>query len=125
MVKVVTYGTLKRGFPYHDILSSAEFIGEDTITGKYNMYDLGLFPAIVVDGDEDKTFNIEVYEADEATQERLDWLEGYTPDGNGLYDKISVTTDNGSEAIMYVMKEAPVGADKIGGWTHEQNKRPD
>lgn len=49
MIRVFVYGTLKRGHANHPLLDTADaiFIGFDSITGPYQMYDLGGFPAVI------------------------------------------------------------------------------
>ena len=70
---VFVYGTLKKGFGNHRLLTKAKFIANACIfDGK--MLDLGAFPALV-EGDMD--IEGELYEVDKATFAALDRLEGH------------------------------------------------
>ncbi len=44
--KLFVYGTLKKDFPLHNTLDSADFVGKGYISG-YAMYNLGSYPAAV------------------------------------------------------------------------------
>ncbi|GAG35317.1 unnamed protein product, partial [marine sediment metagenome] len=48
MIRVLVYGTLKKGHSNHILLEQADakFIGYDSVTGPYQLYDLGNIPAV-------------------------------------------------------------------------------
>ena len=71
---VAVYGSLKRGHFNHDLLSGAEFVGEDWLF-EFTLYDLGPFPAVKrypSDG-----VLVEVYRITTLQLHRLDQLEGF------------------------------------------------
>jgi gamma-glutamylcyclotransferase (GGCT)/AIG2-like uncharacterized protein YtfP len=101
---VFVYGSLKRGFSNHSLLTSSKFCGiTETIDPIFEMYSLGSFPAVVETGN---GFHItgELYEIDSVTLKMLDRLEG----NGSLYTrklvKIWFGTEQG-EAWMYIMPE--------------------
>lgn len=106
---VFVYGTLREGFGNHErYLSDAPKLGEATLCGKYEMYHLGGFPAIV-DGEQNDVMLGEVYEVTEGELARLDMLEGYNPRNprNSMYDRRMVEVEHESgkvmEAFVYIM----------------------
>lgn len=72
-MKVFVYGTLKQGFGNSGLLNRASYLGNAYIKG--NMYSLGVFPAVSLDGN----YRIlgEVYRIDEEILSELDRLEGF------------------------------------------------
>ena len=92
---VFVYGTLKWGFGNHHLLEKAKFMGEYTTDKKYDMINLGAYPAVICGG---KTaIKGELYLIDEEIEKRLDWLEGF-PDH---YKKTELNTPHG-KAFMYI-----------------------
>jgi gamma-glutamylaminecyclotransferase len=74
---VFVYGSLKKGFHNHRLLSSgqAKFLGDaQSIAPEYAMLDLGSFPGLI-EGTQRVTG--ELYEVDDHTFHRLDSLEGH------------------------------------------------
>ena len=97
--KVFVYGSLKRDYSNHSVLSGAKFITEAKTTGSaWHMFSMGGFPGIV-----GGLHNIsgEIYEVDEAGLKRLDWLEG----NGAFYNREVIETDQGL-AWMYVLMDA-------------------
>lgn len=95
--KVFVYGTLKKGNTLRGIdkFGDAEFVGNATTTkSDYNMYTLGAFPAVTMNGEHSVTG--EVWEVDQETFQVLDQIEGY-PD---FYDRSIISTTAG-DAWMY------------------------
>jgi gamma-glutamylaminecyclotransferase len=75
---IFTYGTLKKGLHNNYLLKDSKFIGEAITKNKY-----GLFPSVcesfpfAIKSYADVEIFGEVYEIDNNTLERLDYLEGY------------------------------------------------
>lgn len=109
--RVAVYGSLLEGFGNHRLLEGSQKLGSTIIEG-YNMYSLGAFPCIVPNND-DGRIQVEVYEVDAETMQRLDFLEGYPH----MYDRHEVEYDLGQGeelAWIYFMHKVPgVG----GGYT--------
>lgn len=106
LYRVFVYGSLLTGLHNNVVLQEAGGVcdGEFTTTG-FAMYDLGSFPACVADEDSATDVQGEVWLVDAAGLRALDRLEGYQGPGapGSFYDRITVTLDDGSEALMYVL----------------------
>jgi gamma-glutamylcyclotransferase (GGCT)/AIG2-like uncharacterized protein YtfP len=79
-IRVMVYGTLKKGHPNFRALENAEFLGRCYLEGNYAMLDLGWFPAIVHHNRTDlgaRRVYGEVYRVDEDTLYTLDCIEGH------------------------------------------------
>jgi gamma-glutamylaminecyclotransferase len=74
---VFVYGTLKRGYWNHDLLSSAPFVGEAVSVDDFRMGNVGSFPEIQLAeiGDQAGRVTGEIYDVDERTLQSLDRLE--------------------------------------------------
>lgn len=93
---VAVYGSLKRGFGNHQLLTDAEFLGEDTIGG-WRMLHLGGFPGII-DGNSEEIILIEAYKVSDDEFTRLDSLEGYP----SFYNRKQVSTSFGDAWIYFL-----------------------
>jgi gamma-glutamylcyclotransferase (GGCT)/AIG2-like uncharacterized protein YtfP len=95
------YGTLMRGFRLHDLLSQAKFRGEATVAGR--LCDLGLFPALSLDGV--GRVQGEVYEVDAPTLRIIDRVEGYDAhchSGPYLREPVEVLSTDGKLLAVQV-----------------------
>jgi gamma-glutamylaminecyclotransferase len=72
---VFVYGTLKKGFSNHHLLSCAKFIGTAVTEKHYALYEAGL--PYVISGEQVSTIHGEVYLVDQVTLAILDNLEGH------------------------------------------------
>lgn len=75
-MKVAVYGTLKHGFSNNHILENSVFVRTATLRG-YEMIDLCWFPGVKRTCIMECTIDVEIYDVDEKTLERMDALEGY------------------------------------------------
>lgn len=64
MTRLLTYGTLKRGFHNAFYLKDARFLGEFTTDSVYSMYNFGNYPAVSEIGN--SAIQGEVYQIGEA-----------------------------------------------------------
>jgi gamma-glutamylcyclotransferase (GGCT)/AIG2-like uncharacterized protein YtfP len=105
MIRLFTYGTLKKGFHNAFYLRDAHFLGEFSTDSLYSMYNFGNYPAVSEYG---KTSIVgEVYEISEAQLlaiDRLEWCPNF-------YQRVRIETSFG-EAWMYVVSET-LCADKV------------
>lgn len=84
MIRVFVYGTLKRGGANNVLLrkSGSKCLGFDTVTGAFNMYSMGGFPAVLDDilktGEKvvNRTVHGEVWATTPEGLASLDMLEG-------------------------------------------------
>jgi gamma-glutamylcyclotransferase (GGCT)/AIG2-like uncharacterized protein YtfP len=76
---VFVYGTLKRGYGNHGILSDAIFLGKATTKKKWAMIDNanGSFPYMLEENEKGYHVEGEVYLVDDSELQNLDFLEGY------------------------------------------------
>lgn len=93
-MKLLVYGTLKKGHCNHSILKGATYLGEGTTAPAFTMLHLGGFPGVIPVGE--TAIHGEVYELPTgkegvAMRDRLDRLEGHP----SFYERlpIEVTMD--------------------------------
>ena len=99
---VFVYGTLRQEEVNHDLLVRARFVAEARTEPCFELFDLGAFPAMSVDG---QTAVVgEVYAVDDATLARLDHLEGHPR----LYQRTQIRLEDGQEVQTYLMDRARV-----------------
>lgn len=74
MYNVFVYGSLKKGFGNHGLLSQSEFLGEaETCDSRFKMVSLGSFPGVYDVGND--RIKGEIYAVDHYTLRNLDRLE--------------------------------------------------
>ena len=98
-MNVFVYGSLKKGYWNNSLLRDSEFLYNATTSeSKFDMLDLGSFPAVVDGG---LKINGEVYKVNRRTLEMLDALEG-----NGSFynrEEVLVNSDGGDNlAWIYI-----------------------
>jgi gamma-glutamylaminecyclotransferase len=101
-VLLFVYGTLRRGEPNHLELGEARFLRSVWTEPRYELVDLGDYPALLEDGDAPVAG--ELYEVDAAL---LGWLDRFE-DVPELYERKSVATPDGA-VLAYVMSRARAG----------------
>jgi gamma-glutamylaminecyclotransferase len=113
-MKVFVYGSLKKGFYNHGLLSESTFIDNAMTLPKYTMYDLGGYPAIVEMGDT-PIFG-EVYEVNDIV--RLDRLEGHPK----WYRREQIPTHLGDVWVYIMRAPLPVKANRCpdGIWREKR-----
>lgn len=99
MSKVFVYGSLKKGYHNHRLLSESEFLGEARTKPVFTMVSLGAFPGVVNEG-HTSIFG-EVYEVNAHVLNALDALEGHPH----FYERVRVVLDaHEQEAVwMYIL----------------------
>jgi gamma-glutamylcyclotransferase (GGCT)/AIG2-like uncharacterized protein YtfP len=122
-VRVFVYGTLKRGQSNHGLLINEQYIGADCITMNGRMIDLGAFPGVVRDQQDEGTIRGEVYEVCEDTLNALDWLEGHPT----FYRRDKYKTATGIRCWMYTLPDAAsydrCGAQEDSLWNPTDDER--
>lgn len=113
---VFVYGTLMRGEANHEYyLTDESFKGNASASG-FEMYDIGAFPGIVPG---DGVIPGEIYEVDDETLQRLDYLEGE----GSLYirESVPVIMSTGEEdfALIYVYNGSVEHLERIPVWRRE------
>ena len=74
-MKVIVYGTLKKGGRLSSYLRGADFLTDVYVSG-FKMYDTGFGYPFIMEGKEGDRIWGEKYEVDERTLETLDMVEG-------------------------------------------------
>jgi gamma-glutamylaminecyclotransferase len=113
MIRVFVYGTLKKGHCNHVLLreANAHFIGYDSITGPYNMYDIGAIPAVVDSKSGTRKIRGQLYAMQPEGLASLDMLEGHP----NLYKRRKLWTDvHDRRAWVYFLNAT--------NWLHEDAK---
>ncbi len=118
---VFVYGTLRRGEPnHHRLLNRARFVGEARTEPKYELMDLGPFPALVAGG---ATAVLgEVYTVDARVLADLDRLEGHPR----FYHRTAIRLDDGVVVQVYLMPgDRVAGRPRIvsGDWSRREEER--
>lgn len=124
MTKVAVYGSLRKGMGNNRLLGDSKYLGTTVTKQSCSMYSLGGFPMVSLTRAVCPIV-VEVYECDDGTLERLDFLEGYRgPNAQNFYDRSEVETDLGTALIYHIensTREAPLVAD--GDWVNYKAKR--
>jgi len=119
---VFVYGSLLRGEPNHRLLARSYFVTRAITAPRYQLVDLGAFPAML---DRGRTTVVgEVYHCDAATLEALDRLEGHPR----FYERRAVSLARGPAAAQaYFLVDGRRAAEPIasGDWRAHQQERDD
>lgn len=115
-ITVAVYGSLKKGYSNHPLLSSSKLLFAQWVQG-FTMSSLSAFPACH-EADTDKEVWVEVYEVTPEVFTRLDQLEGYPR----MYNRKQLLLgDNGTENfcnpwIYYMEGESKYPSVPSGFW---------
>lgn len=111
MTKIFVYGTLKRGNCRAGVLRNQQFLGEATTAPSYRLFEVGSYPALVVD-DNGLSVEGELWEVDPECLTLLDEIEGVPT----LYQRMPVVIDDppGVEAETYVYQPSVAGLAECG-----------
>ena len=119
-IRVFVYGTLLRGQPNHRLLKGAVFIGDARTEARFELVDLGPFPAMTGGG---VTRVVgELYVVDASTLSALDRLEGHPR----FYRRQRIRVENAGAAYAYlVTAEQARGLPVIasGDWRQQQKEK--
>ena len=100
---VAVYGSLRRNMHNHYALGKSKYIGTFNSQPIFTMYSVsGKYPAVIKEGS--TSIIIEVFEAEDDVQKKLDHLEGYSEDldkEDNYYNKETIETPYGEAFIYY------------------------
>ena len=117
-VRVFVYGTLKQGHGNNPLLANANasFLGYDTISGHFQMFDLGGIPALVHNKqDRPSTVKGQIFATTDAGLAALDHLEGHPH----FYERIKVWSDMLKRRVWVYFLVAPKFLDSAKNITEE------
>ena len=110
------YGTLKRGYPAHDLMIGAEFLGEALTEPSFQLYSEGWYPMMVTDPT-GIAIEGEVWEVPENMVQKLDHYEG------SEYQRVAIQLQSlhaEKLAVAYLYKGRVTGRKAIGPrWENE------
>lgn len=92
------YGSLKKNYGNHSILSDSEFLGTGETKEEYDMLSFGYYPGVI---NGDNKVQVEVYKVtDVKTLLSLDHLEGHP----SFYEreKVSIKLDSGEDVVAWM-----------------------
>tara|TARA_Y100000996_G_C22518739_1_gene641535 strand:+ start:1220 stop:1573 length:354 start_codon:yes stop_codon:yes gene_type:complete len=101
MIRIFVYGTLRKGDERSFFLTDVEqakFIKEAKTKPLYTLVNLGMFPALIMEGN--TSIVGEVWEVDKRTKQTLDLIEGVPL----LYQDEEIYLDDDTSAIAYVFQ---------------------
>ena len=106
MIRVFTYGTLRRGLSNHDLIDGRYSKVKESQVKGFKKITKGCLPYAITAPDSILDGELYEFETDEILSD-LDLLEGYNLPGYDYnhYDRITIQDINGLEAYMYVMSE--------------------
>jgi len=102
---VSVYGSLLKERGNHGVIGQyipkgkAKFLGEALTKAEFAMCDLGSFPGLSTNGE--NKIHTEVYALDDDAFSSVRMLEGYSEDGNGMYDELEIDTPYG-KSVIYI-----------------------
>jgi gamma-glutamylcyclotransferase (GGCT)/AIG2-like uncharacterized protein YtfP len=102
MIRVLVYGTLKKDHSNHGLLERADskFIGYDSVTGPFRLWDMGAIPAAMDQRKETNKIRGELWATTPEGLASLDMLEGHPH----LYRRRKLITDiHNRRAWMYFL----------------------
>lgn len=113
MSEIFTYGTLKKGFRAHNLLTDSHFLCSVKTHPRYHIYEIGGFPGMVV-GNDDGGVQGELYEVSDEVIEALDGYEG-VPD---LFTREQIELESGTIVWAYIFARSVTGRQEIkdGVW---------
>jgi gamma-glutamylcyclotransferase (GGCT)/AIG2-like uncharacterized protein YtfP len=106
------YGTLRRGQANHSQLADARFVAEARTEPRFELVDLGGFPALLEGGD--TAVSGELYELDGELLARLDEFE----DVPQLYERKQISFDDACAHVYVMPRDRATFAPRIdlGDW---------
>lgn len=111
MNRIVVYGTLKTGTRKTDFV-------------KGYLYDLGAYPAIILDKN-GTLIEVEIAQVDDVMLQYFDVYEGYHGKNNSknLYNRVKTKTTNGNTVYIYEFANKKLLKEKVSPMIPSQNSK--
>jgi len=106
-IYIFTYGTLKAGYPNHELLADAEFVSDAITCEKYQMYPSinHQFP-FLIKSEKSQQIKGEVFKTtSKELLEKLDYLEGYPDLYLKEFIKLFLEDETIVDALVYFKNE--------------------
>lgn len=107
VLRLFVYGSLRRGFRYHDHLRDALHVGVDRTQPAFTLKSLGAYPALVTDGS--TSVLGEVFEVSAALLQELDEFEEHPR----MYRRTLIELESGRVAHCYLYVADPERWDEL------------
>ena len=96
-LKIVVYGSLRKGMGNHRIIEHATLLSTEIVSLPFEMIDMGSYPGLIR-SKEVNDIVVEVYEVDMPTYQRVERLEGYP----SFYSREPIETTVGAGDIYFL-----------------------
>ena len=100
-IRIVVYGSLKRGGKLHGHMQGSRFLGTTTFPGQ--LFSLGSYPAARPAEEPEDLIHGEVYECSDALVELLDRIEGHP----WMYKRSPIQTAHFGQVQAYIYQRRP------------------
>ena len=111
-IRIFVYGTLRRGEPYHHLMSACEYLGTRKTLPKYELVNIGHYPGLLSRGNTAVTGDL--YLVDSETLDKLDEYEGYPEDYSREY--VDLVGSEQAVAYMYRLNTDDCSIISSGDW---------
>lgn len=112
MIRIFTYGTLKRGQCRNHVVASHTFCGEATTKPNYRLYTQGSYPCLKKVEGLGESIPGEVWEIDEECLKKLDRIEGHPT----LYKRETIELNEFDSIVAYFYQPSVEGMKEISKW---------
>lgn len=109
-LKLAVYGSLRAGMGNNRLIEHAKLLSTEKVSLPFDMIDMGAFPGLIK-SEEVNDIDVEIYEVDMPTYQRVERLEGYP----SFYDRQLIETSVGAADIYFLHRSH-------NGWAHKVNK---
>jgi gamma-glutamylcyclotransferase (GGCT)/AIG2-like uncharacterized protein YtfP len=119
MRRIFVYGTLMKGEYNHYLLESSRFLDNASTRAEFDLFDLGLYPAMAEQGR--LQVKGEIYEVDDSALAMVDMLE----DHPNWYTRTKIRLSNGETVETYIMPRRKLEGFPIiesGDWRNRNNE---
>ena len=118
---ISVYGSLRKDMGNDHLLSDSKYLGTFNSEPVFSLYSLSYYPGLKTNGN--TSVVMEVYEVDDKVAQRIDNLEGYSPNKPAtFYDKIPIETPWGTASVYIYVNDIPEERlVKSGDWKEFKN----
>lgn len=121
-IRVAVYGSLMKGLHNHTFLQDTEYLGSFYSLPEYNLYSLGTYPGLTLNGNTSVRF--EVYNVTPDVLKKLDILEGVEYE---YYIKQTINTPYGASCVYVYNCNDTYSLSNIssGDWNEYMKLKPE